>query len=328
MVNIIGSLNLRLVDLREHSVGQLVRCIFHARQGGPALTSLGWISIFARLSVCASTAYVAAQMIQGLLILNLESYEPLGWHRTMLYWLVLLIAVLVNILGIKVFPHIETAAFVFHICFFFALLVPLVYLSPRSTASFVFADFESTSGWKSDSVSWCLGLLTTAWCFVSEYLQLDPLFSLILKYPGIDGTSHMSQQASFKRYCPLYELSADSSLTGEEVRDSAVVVPRSMMLALFISGAFTLAFSIAILFGIGDITLALTSPTKYPIIYIFHFATGSKGATTAMVCALITALLFSTFGLLACASRLAWAFARDQGFPYSNYFAHVSTPLT
>ena len=135
------------------------------------LTLLGWVSIFARLSVCASTAYVTAQMIQGLMILNLENYEPLRWHGTMLYWMVLLIAVLVNILSIRVFPHIETAAFVFHICFFFTLLVPLVYLSPRSTARFVFADFENTGGWNNNGVSWCLGLLTTAWCYVGESLQ-------------------------------------------------------------------------------------------------------------------------------------------------------------
>ena len=122
--------------------------------------------------------------------------------------------------------------------------------------------------------------------------------------------------------------SSNSSLTGEEVTDSAVVVPRSMVIALIISGIFTLAFSIAILFGIGDITLALKSPTKYPIIHIFFTATGSEGATTAMVCALVSALVFSTIGLLACASRLAWAFARDQGFPFSNYFAHVSTSPT
>ena len=85
----------------------------------------------------------------------------------MLYWMVLLIAVLVNILGIRVFPHIETAACLFHICFFFVL----VYLSPRSTAKFVFTDFENSSGWKSNGVSWFLGLLTSAWSFVGEYLQ-------------------------------------------------------------------------------------------------------------------------------------------------------------
>ena len=109
--------------------------------------------------------------------------------------------------------------------------------------------------------------------------------------------------------------------TGEEVRNSAVVVPQSMLIAQFISGAFAMAFSIAILFGIGDITSVLQTPTNYPIIQIFLNATGSKGATTAMVCALISTLIFSTFGLLACASRLAWAFSRDKGF--SIFFAKV-----
>ena len=97
---------------------------------------------------------------------------------------------------------------------------------------------------------------------------------------------------------------------------------------MVISGTFTMAFSIAMLFGIGDITFALTSPTKFPIIQIFLTATGSKGATTAMVCALISTLVFATFGTLACASRLAWAFARDKGLPFSDYFAKVRSLLT
>lgn len=115
--------------------------------------------------------------------------------------------------------------------------------------------------------------------------------------------------------------------TGEEVKDSAIVVPQSMVIALVISGALTMAFSIAILFGVGDIQLALQSPTHYPIIQIFHTATRSKGATTAIICTLISTLTFTTFGLLASASRLAWAFARDKGFPFPDYFSHVSIHL-
>lgn len=97
-----------------------------------------------------------------------------------------------------------------------------------------------------------------------------------------------------------------------------------MVIALIISGILTMAFSIAILFGIGDINLALETPTHYPIIQIFYTATGSKGATTAITCTLILTLVSTTFGLLACASRLARAFARDKGLPFPNYFAHVS----
>lgn len=157
--------------------------------------SIGWISVFARLAICASAAFVAAQMIQGLIILNVDTYEPLRWHETMIYWAILLLSVFVNILGIRIFPHIETVAFILHICFFFVLLVPLVYLSPRSTARFVFTDFENVGGWNSDGVSWCLGLLTSAWSFVGEYKALNILErTLTLRVrPGIDGTSHMSK---------------------------------------------------------------------------------------------------------------------------------------
>ena len=110
-------------------------------------------------------------MIQALIIFNNETYEPMAWHATMLYWAVILIAVLVNTLGISVFPHIETLAFIFHVCFFFILLVPLVYLSPQSTARFVFADLENSGGWRSNGLSWCIGLLTSAWSFVGEKLE-------------------------------------------------------------------------------------------------------------------------------------------------------------
>ena len=105
-------------------------------------------------------------MIQGLIALNVESYVEERWHGTMLYWAVILVSAAVNILGIRYFPHIETLAFIFHICLFFILLVPLVYLSPQSSARFVFADFENTGGWSNNGVSWCIGLLTSAWSFV------------------------------------------------------------------------------------------------------------------------------------------------------------------
>ena len=170
MLNIIGSPNSHLRGLRWPSVGRLV--CFPLKNVQHLLKQLGWISIFARLSVCASAAFVASEMVQGLIILNVENYEPLRWHGTLIYWMILLIAVLVNILGTTIFPHIETAAFLFHICFFFVLLVPLVYLSPQSSARFVFTDIENSGGWKSDGVSWGLGLITSAWSFVGMHSDI------------------------------------------------------------------------------------------------------------------------------------------------------------
>ncbi|KAL8906379.1 MAG: hypothetical protein Q9207_002091 [Kuettlingeria erythrocarpa] len=134
------------------------------------LTQTGMITGFARLSIAASAAYVAATEIQGLLVFNIDSYESQNWHGTLIYWGILTIAALVNILGINFFPHIETVAFIHHIAFFFVFLVPLVYLSPRSTTSFVFANFENAGGWQSNGVSWGIGLLASAWAFVGTFI--------------------------------------------------------------------------------------------------------------------------------------------------------------
>ena len=102
-----------------------------------------------------------------------------------------------------------------------------------------------------------------------------------------------------------------------------MVVPKGMMMGTIISGVSAFAFSIAILFSIGDLTAALSTPTNYPIIEIFKNAVQSNRATNAMVAALISSMMFSTFGLLASASRLTWAFARDKGLPFSSYLSHV-----
>lgn len=98
-----------------------------------------------------------------------------------------------------------------------------------------------------------------------------------------------------------------------------------MIIAFFISGAMAFGISIAILFSVGDLRTVLSTSTNYPIIAIVYTATQSKGFTTSIIVALMLTSVFSTFGLLASASRLTWALARDKVFPYSKYFEHVST---
>lgn len=97
-----------------------------------------------------------------------------------------------------------------------------------------------------------------------------------------------------------------------------------MVMAFFISGTMAFGASIAILFSVGDLNTILKTSTNYPIIQVFYTATQSKAATTAIISGLMLTSVFSTFGLLASASRLTWALARDNTFPWSSYFKHVS----
>lgn len=108
-------------------------------------------------------------MVQGLIVLNDETYIPERWHATMIYWAIFLLSSFINIFGIRFLPHVETFAFILHIVFFFVFLVPLVYLAPQSSAEFVFADFENAGGWSNDGVSWIIGMLISAWSFVGKF---------------------------------------------------------------------------------------------------------------------------------------------------------------
>jgi amino acid transporter len=100
-----------------------------------------------------------------------------------------------------------------------------------------------------------------------------------------------------------------------------------MVGTIFINGplgwAICIAFSYCILPTFQD---SLFSPTGYDFIAVFYAAVGKAG-TAGMTAVLIILMWMATFGFLATASRQTWAFARDRGLPFSNYFAKVNKTL-
>lgn len=110
----------------------------------------------------------------------------------------------------------------------------------------------------------------------------------------------------------------------EEVRKASTTIPKILVLTIVINGALAFAFLIGLLYSIGDVTAALNTNTGYPIIEIFYQATQSTKAATAMMAGIIIIAFCSTFGILASVSRLTWAFARDGGLPFSEFFSYVS----
>lgn len=113
----------------------------------------------------------------------------------------------------------------------------------------------------------------------------------------------------------------------EEVRNSAITVPRVLIWSIVINGIMAFGFLLVILFCIGDVENALATPTGFPIIEVFYQATGSKTAATLMETCIIIIGIAASFGTMASVSRLTWAFARDGGLPFSDFFSLVSTSL-
>lgn len=110
----------------------------------------------------------------------------------------------------------------------------------------------------------------------------------------------------------------------EEVRDAPRTIPRIIVQTIAINGALAFAITVVLLFFIGDPIKALSTPTGIPIIQIFYQATGSVKAASAMLASITIIGFASNIGVVASVSRLTWAFARDGGMPFSQFFAYVS----
>ena len=68
-------------------------------------------------------------MVLALSALNHPSYTPALWQGTMVYWGVMAVAILVNTYTSKILPKLESLILVLHIMGFFAILIPLIYVS-------------------------------------------------------------------------------------------------------------------------------------------------------------------------------------------------------
>lgn len=148
-----------------------------------------------------------------------------------------------------------------------------------------------------------------------------PLMYLLGMMARVTSVSHSTQVGNHI----MIQFLNRSSPPGEEMHNPAKNLPLVMIGTVVLNGTLGLAFLFALLFCLGDVESVLTSRTGFPIIQIFYNTTGSTAATTAMMMPFIIVAITSTFGLLASASRTLWAFARDEGFPFSPFFAKVSS---
>jgi len=196
---------------------------------------------------------------------------------------------LLNIHARKVLVALEIVGGICHFLFFICVMVTLIVLAPRSSNEFVWKTlFNESPGWTNPGAAFCVGLLS-------------PVFVV----SGFDGVIHMS----------------------DEVKDAPRRVPKSMVIAVIVNGIFAFGFIVALLYCIGDPAAAAASPTGLPIIEVFYSATKSKAGTNLLFFMILLVNSVGNFSIIASVSRLTWAFARDRGLPFSDYFSYVNPKL-
>ena len=224
-------------------------------------------------------------MLQGLIILTDPTYDPKPWQSVMLYWAVILFAVIINAVISSWIPRFEAIILILHVLGFFGILYPLVILGPHAPASKVFQNFLNGGDWPTNGLSFFVGLLGNVFAFF-----------------GADGAIHMA----------------------EEIQNAAVVVPRAITISIILNGTLGLGMALALLFCIGDIKAALNTTTHYPFMEIFYQAVQNSTGAALMTSIVITLSLCATVGQAASASRQLWAFSRDRAVPGWRYLQRVN----
>ncbi|KAI8931135.1 hypothetical protein NX059_011489 [Plenodomus lindquistii] len=245
---------------------------------------VGWLCVLGFQTGIASIGFLAAGQIQGLMILNNSSYIPERWHSTLLTIAVATFAIVFNTILARKLPLVEGIVLVLHIFGFFAFIITLWVLAPRSTPQEVFGSFQDNAGWGSIGLSVLVG-------------QVSPIFALA----GADAATHMS----------------------EELQDAAHTLPRSMLWTAIVNSSLGLVMIITWSFCIGDVESAIMSPTGQPHIQILYNVTGSKAATSVLISVTIIMAIFGCVNNVASTSRQLFAFARDKGVPFSAFFSYV-----
>ncbi|KAK3675512.1 hypothetical protein LTR78_004595 [Recurvomyces mirabilis] len=117
----------------------------------------------------------------------------------------------------------------------------------------------------------------------------------------------------------------------ENAKDASFTIPWSLMISYAVNAAMGFIAGVTVIFCAGDLDEVLSNGTQAPFVTIFYNSTQSKVGTVLMLLPFILCFLSSQISETATACRQIWAFARDDGLPWSHKLKDVpdaETPQT
>ena len=122
----------------------------------------------------------------------------------------------------------------------------------------------------------------------------------------------------------MYAFSATDAVIhiAEEMKDPERRLPQAMNLTMVIGLATAFPLLLVMMLSMADADAVLSSALPYA--ELFRQITDSRATTTLIMCWVTVVLYSALIGQWVTCGRLAWAFARDGGLPYSSFFSHVS----
>ncbi|EEP81302.1 conserved hypothetical protein [Uncinocarpus reesii 1704] len=249
----------------------------------------GAANIFSWISVCAGVSIIVPQLILAMVIFYNPGYEPQPWHYFLLYQAANFAIAAYNIFMLKRTSWIQDFGFTLTTSSFVVMVITCLARSTNKQSSdFVWTVFINNSGWSSDGIVFLTGLVSP------NYICA-----------GIDGAIHLAEECS----------------------NASVAVPRALMATIGVAFLTSFVFAVSMTYSMADFDKVLGTATGVPIYEIWHQATRSEAAATVFMVLLLIAVLLSLNACQQTASRLTWAFARDNALVCSNFINRMHPTL-
>jgi amino acid permease (GABA permease) len=256
-----------------------------ARVARPFSYICGWFMLLGIICMGAVNNFVATNFVLGTAQLN-YGFTIERWHTVLVAYLITFLAALSNTYLAHILNKLSKAIFAWNLLSFVVCLVTILTTNKnKQSATYVFSDFQNFTGWNAPYAA-CLGILQGAFGMCCY-----------------DAPSHMT----------------------EEIKNARKQAPRAIIMSVYI-GFFTgFIWLIALCFCIGDLEETGNTPTGVPVIAIIFNSTGNIAGASTLSSMIAIIAIVSANSLMAEGSRSVYAFARDNGLPYSNLLSKVSS---
>ncbi|TIA72400.1 hypothetical protein E3P91_02023 [Wallemia ichthyophaga] len=250
----------------------------------------GWVYLVGNWTVTLAVNFGTTQLFLGGLNLLYPDFVANQWQTVLTFWALSIVTTVISCVPGKYLKYLDHFCLVWTVAGLLAILVGLSVRAGagRRSARWVFGAFDNAeSGWPS------------GWSFFIGLLM---------------GSYTLSSTAMISSMC-------------EEVLDADTVVPRAIMANIPLSFGTGLIFLLPLLFTMPAVDAVLEGTSGQPVVECFRYVMGYEGGAFGLFFIVFLIGIFSGIGCTTAASRLTWAFARDNAIPFSGLIKQVNPTL-
>ncbi|KLJ07459.1 hypothetical protein EMPG_17067 [Blastomyces silverae] len=247
----------------------------------------GWSSWIAQVMGAPSVNYAAAAMTLAAVSINKPDYVPTDYQTFLLTTLIMILHAVLSSMPTKWIAHLNSYGSVFNII---ALVIVLIAIPVGTTNSPRFSSSSEVWGNIYDGTSYPKGLSV-----------LMSFVSVIWAMSGYDSPFHLSEECS----------------------NANVACPRAIVITSGVGGLMGWLLQIVVAYTVTDITAVLESDLDQPwAAYLFQVM--PHHLAVAILALTIICGFSMGQGCMIAASRVTYAYARDDCFPLSNIWKKVN----